>query len=105
MRWLDSASDSCGQSWSLGHPPFLGLESRRRVSGDEEERSHWVHVAQRWKTGPNAHRSKHKKYRSTEAGMKFQLCVQKRVLAVVSCGNLEKGCLTYEELLPPSQWL
>lgn len=30
------------------HPPFFGLESRWGVSGDEEEGSHRMHVAQSW---------------------------------------------------------
>lgn len=30
--------------------PFLRLESRRGVSGDEEEGSHRVHVTQSWRT-------------------------------------------------------
>lgn len=32
------------------HPPFFGLESRWGVSGDEEEGSHRMHVAQSWGT-------------------------------------------------------
>ena len=33
----------------ISDSPFLGLESRRRVSGNEEQRSHGVHVTQRCK--------------------------------------------------------
>lgn len=33
---------------SAGHSPLLGLEPGRWVSGDEEKRSHGVHVAQGW---------------------------------------------------------
>lgn len=34
---------------SVWYSPFLRLESGRRVSWNEEERTHWVHVTKCWK--------------------------------------------------------